>query len=51
VDGIRILVRSDQRSRVRLLAEELNMNKETVGQIITPYSPDLAPCNFLLFPK
>jgi hypothetical protein len=28
------LVRSDQRVRVRVIAEELNMNRETVGQIV-----------------
>jgi hypothetical protein len=35
VDRIRTLVRSDRRSGMRLTAEELNMNRETVRQIIT----------------
>jgi hypothetical protein len=35
VDKVRTLVRSEQRLGVRLIAEELNMNKETVRQIIT----------------
>jgi transposase len=30
VDRVQILVRSDRRSGVRLIAEELNINKETV---------------------
>jgi hypothetical protein len=35
VDTVRTLVRSDLRLSVRLIAEELNMNMETVRQIIT----------------
>jgi hypothetical protein len=34
VDRVRTLVRSDQRLGVRLIAEELNMNRETVRQIL-----------------
>jgi hypothetical protein len=34
VDRVRTLVRSDRRISVRLIAEELNMNKETVRQIV-----------------
>jgi hypothetical protein len=34
VDRVRTLVRSDQILGVRLIAEELNMNRETVQQII-----------------
>jgi histone-lysine N-methyltransferase SETMAR len=35
VDRVRTLLRSDRRLGVRLTAEELNMNRETVQQIIT----------------
>jgi uncharacterized SAM-dependent methyltransferase len=35
VDRVRTFMRSDQRLGVRLIAEELNMNLETVRQIIT----------------
>jgi hypothetical protein len=35
VDRVRTLVRSDQRLGVRLIAEELNMNRQTVRQILT----------------
>ncbi|XP_040206118.1 protein GVQW3-like [Rana temporaria] len=35
VDRVRILVRSDRRLSVRMMAEELNMNRETVQQILT----------------
>jgi hypothetical protein len=35
VDRVRTLVRSDQRLGVRLIAEELNMNRETVRQFLT----------------
>ena len=34
VDGVRTLVRSDQRLGVRVIAKELNMNGETVRQIV-----------------
>ena len=34
VDRVRILVRSDRRVGVRVIAEELNMNRETVRQIV-----------------
>jgi hypothetical protein len=34
VDRVQILVRSDQRLGVRLIAEELHMDRETVRQII-----------------
>jgi len=34
VDGVRTLVRSDRRLGVRVIAEELNMNRETVRQIV-----------------
>jgi energy-converting hydrogenase A subunit M len=34
VDRIRTLVRSDRRLCVKLIAEELNINRETVLQII-----------------
>jgi transposase len=93
VDRVRTLVRSDQRLDGRVIAEELNINRETVRQIVKedlgmrkisakmvprilthnkkqrrlhisflaknsitkmdqlPYSPDLAPADFLLFPK
>ena len=34
VDRVRTLVRSDPRLGVRVIAEELNMNKETVRQIV-----------------
>jgi len=86
-------VRSHRRLGVRVIAEELNMNRETVRQIVNedlgmrkfsskmvprilthdkkqrqlhistdpriplqkwtiqPYSPDLAPCDFWIFPK
>ena len=33
VDRVRTLVRSDRRLGVRVIAEELNMNSETVRQI------------------
>jgi hypothetical protein len=35
VDRVRNLVRSDRRLGVSLIAEKLNMNRETVRQIIT----------------
>jgi histone-lysine N-methyltransferase SETMAR len=35
VDGVRILMRSDRRLGVSLIAEELNMNMEIVRQILT----------------
>jgi hypothetical protein len=35
VDTVQTLVHSDRRLGVRLIAEELNMNRETVWQIIT----------------
>jgi len=34
VDTVRILVRSDRRLGVRVIAEELNMSRETVRQIV-----------------
>jgi hypothetical protein len=34
VDRVRTFVRSDQRVGVRVIAEELNMNRETVRQIV-----------------
>jgi DNA-binding CsgD family transcriptional regulator len=34
VDTVRTLVRSDRRLGVRLIAEELSMDRETVRQII-----------------
>jgi len=34
VDRVRTLVRSDRRLGVRVIAEELNMNRETVRQIV-----------------
>ena len=34
VDRLRTLVRSDQRLGVRIIADELNMNRETVRQIV-----------------
>jgi len=34
VDRVRPLVRSDRRLGVRVIAEELNMNRETVWQIV-----------------
>jgi DNA-binding Lrp family transcriptional regulator len=34
VDRILTLVRSDRRVCVRVIAEELNMNRETVRQIV-----------------
>jgi len=34
VDRVRTLVRSDRRFGVRVIAEELNMNRETVRQIV-----------------
>ena len=34
VDRVRKLVRSDRRLGVRVTAEELNMNRETVRQIV-----------------
>jgi histone-lysine N-methyltransferase SETMAR len=93
VDRVQTLVRSDRRLGVRVIAEELNMNRKTVRQIVNidlgkrkfsakmvprilthdtkqrqlhissdlriplqkwtiqPYSSDLAPCDFWLFPK
>jgi hypothetical protein len=93
VDRVRTLVRSDRRVGVRVIAEELNMNRKKVRKIVKknlemikisakiilhhdnapahyalkvrefltknsitkmnhpPYSPDLAPANFWLFPK
>jgi hypothetical protein len=35
VDRVRTLVRSDRRLGVRLIAEEMNMNRETMRQILT----------------
>jgi hypothetical protein len=35
VDRVKTLVRSDQRLSVRLIAKELNMNSETLQQIIS----------------
>ena len=34
VDRVRTLVRSDRRLGVRIIAEELNINRETVRQIV-----------------
>jgi len=34
VDRVRTLVRSDRRFGVRVITEELNMNRETVRQIV-----------------
>jgi predicted transcriptional regulator len=34
VDTVRTLVRSDRKEGVRIIAEELNMNRETVRQIV-----------------
>ena len=34
VDRVRTLVRSDRRLHVRVIAEEVNMNSETVRQIV-----------------
>jgi hypothetical protein len=34
VDRVRTLVRSDRRLGVRVMAEELNMNRKTVRQIV-----------------
>ena len=34
VDRVRTLVRSERKLGVRVIAEELNMNKETVRQIV-----------------
>jgi hypothetical protein len=34
VDRVRTMVRSDRRARVRIIAKELNMNRETVRQIV-----------------
>jgi hypothetical protein len=34
VDRVRTLVRSDRRVDVRVIVEELNMNRETVRQIV-----------------
>ena len=34
VDTVRIFVRSDRRVDVRVIAEELNMNRETVREIV-----------------
>ena len=34
VDRVQTLVRSDRRLGVRVIAEELNMNRETVRQIV-----------------
>ena len=34
VDGVQTLLRSDRRVSVRVIAEELNMNRETVRQIV-----------------
>jgi hypothetical protein len=35
VDKVRTLVRNDRRLSIRIVAEELNVHKETVGQIFT----------------
>jgi hypothetical protein len=35
VNRVRTLVHSDRRLGVRLIAEELNMNRDTVRQILT----------------
>jgi hypothetical protein len=49
VDRVRTLVCSDGRLGVRLIAEELNMNRETVQQILTEdlgmrkFSPKMEP--------
>jgi uncharacterized SAM-dependent methyltransferase len=37
VDRVRMLVHSDRRLAVRVTAEELNMNRETVRQIVNEY--------------
>jgi hypothetical protein len=34
VDTVRTLVRSDRKEHVRVIAEELNMNKKAVRQIV-----------------
>ena len=34
VDRVRTLVRSDRRGGVKVIAEQLNMNRETVRQIV-----------------
>jgi hypothetical protein len=35
VDKVRTLVRNDRRLSIRMIAEELNVDKETVRQILT----------------
>jgi Mn-dependent DtxR family transcriptional regulator len=35
VDKVRTLVRNDHRLSIRMIAEELNVDKETVRQILT----------------
>jgi orotate phosphoribosyltransferase-like protein len=35
VDKVRTLVRNDRRLSIRMIAEELNVDKETVKQILT----------------
>ncbi|GFT52884.1 putative mariner transposase [Trichonephila clavipes] len=52
---VRDLVRSDRRLTVRMIGEEL-MNRFLASKNIPvsprpPYSPDLSPCDFSLFPK
>lgn len=82
IERVNTLVRSDRRLTLRMLSEQLNLNRFTVHQILTehdrqmdnapchtafsiaefltskgipvvpqpPYSPDLSPCDFFLFP-
>lgn len=82
VTKINEIVRGDRRMSIRMIAETVNADKETVRKILhdelnqdnapahnalsvkrylaargtpvlehAPYSPDLAPCDFFLFPK
>lgn len=82
VDRLRVCVLGDRRVSLRMLEDELGINKETIRQMLhedlgmrklcakmvpkvrdfltkndiptlphPPYSPDLAPCDFHLFPQ
>uniref|UniRef100_A0A670IXY8 Uncharacterized protein n=1 Tax=Podarcis muralis TaxID=64176 RepID=A0A670IXY8_PODMU len=55
VNRVRELLMRDRRLPVRMMAEELHILREIVTEVTElshpPYSPDLAPPNFFLFPE
>ncbi|PNF30316.1 hypothetical protein B7P43_G15022 [Cryptotermes secundus] len=66
VEKVARIVRRDRRLSIRAISELTNINKETHNALSVkrylaknnipvmehpPYSPDLAPCDFFLFPK